>query len=81
MNIAIQGIDEWAVRDAPKWRVVYEFLVPWLQGKVVASHTPFDCVALTRACEKNGLTPHNCTWLDTARVVRRAWPAFAQKAS
>ena len=38
-----------------------------------------DRAALSRACEKNGLPPHNCTWLDTARVVRRAWPAFAQK--
>ena len=79
MNVAVHGIDERAVRGAPKWQIVYELLAPWLQGRVVASHTPFDRAALSRACEKNGLPPHNCTWLDTARVVRRAWPAFAQK--
>lgn len=79
MNVAVHGIDERAVRGAPKWQTVYELLAPWLQGQVVASHTPFDRAALSRACEKNGLPPHSCTWLDTARVVRRAWPAFAQK--
>ena len=79
MNVAVHGIDERAVRGAPKWQTVYELLAPWLQGHVVASHTPFDRAALSRACEKNGLPPHTCTWLDTARVVRRAWPAFAQK--
>lgn len=79
MNVAVHGINERAVRGAPKWQTVYELLAPWLQGHVVASHTPFDRAALSRACEKNGLPPHSCTWLDTARVVRRAWPAFAQK--
>jgi DNA polymerase-3 subunit epsilon len=79
MNVAVHGIDESAVRGAPKWNTIYELLVPWLQGQVVASHTAFDRAALSRACEKNGLLPHRCTWLDTARVVRRAWPAFAQK--
>ena len=79
LNVAVHGIDERAVRDAPKWNTIYELLVPWLQGQVVASHTAFDRAALSRACEKNGLLPHRCTWLDTARVVRRTWPAFAKK--
>ncbi len=79
INVAIHGIDERAVRGAPKWQAVHELLAPWMQGHVVASHTPFDRAALFRACEKHGLLPHNCTWLDTARVVRRTWPVFAQK--
>jgi DNA polymerase III subunit epsilon len=79
MNVAVHGIDERTVRGAPKWQTVHKLLAPWLQGHVVASHTPFDRAALSRACEKNGLPPPNCIWLDTARVVRRAWPAFAQK--
>ena len=79
LNVAVHGIDERAVRGAPKWNTIYELLVPWLQGQVVASHTAFDRAALSRACEKNGLLPHRCTWLDTARVVRRTWPAFAKK--
>jgi DNA polymerase-3 subunit epsilon len=78
MNISIHGITERSVRNAPKWISVHEQLAKWLQGQIVASHTSFDRVALTRASEKNGVSPHLCTWLDTARVVRRTWPDFAQ---
>src|ERR1035437_4133546 len=35
MNVAIHGIDENAVRGAPKWQAVHELLAPWLQGRVV----------------------------------------------
>ncbi len=79
MNICIHGIDERSVQGAPKWQAIYELLTPRLQDKIVVSHTPFDRVALSRANEKIGLPPHSCAWLDTARVVRRTWPAFAQK--
>ncbi len=41
-------------------------------------HTPFDKLALTRACDRSGLTRCECTWLDSARVVRRAWPEFSK---
>lgn len=79
MNIAVHGIEEHMVRQAPKWSVVHEQLSTWLNHKIVASHTAFDRAALTRACSKNGIQPHECRWLDTARVVRRAWPEFSQK--
>jgi DNA polymerase III subunit epsilon len=79
MNVAIHGIEEIAVQGAPKWRIVHELLKPWLHGHVVTSYTLFDRAALCRACDKNDLPAHTCTWLDTARVVRRTWPAFAQK--
>ncbi len=58
---------------------------PWLpevdsrlKGRVVVCHTPFDRVALARACDRAGLTACECTWLDSARVVRRAWPQFSK---
>jgi hypothetical protein len=51
MNVAVHGIDESAVRGAPKWQTVYELLAPWFQGHVVASHTPFDRAALSREWE------------------------------
>jgi DNA polymerase-3 subunit epsilon len=78
INVSIHGINERSVRNAPKWISVHEQLAQWFQGQIVVSHTPFDRIALTRASEKNGVQPHICTWLDTSRVVRRAWPAFAQ---
>ncbi len=50
----------------------------FLQGNVVVSHTPFDRLALLRACEKNNLAYCECCWLDSAKVVRRAWPQFSR---
>lgn len=79
MNVAVHGIEEHMVRHAPKWLAVHEQLGPKLQDKIVVSHTAFDRAALLRACVKNGAQPHQSRWLDTARVVRRAWPEFAQK--
>jgi DNA polymerase-3 subunit epsilon len=81
MNIAVHGIDDEMVRKAPKWPAVYEQLANWLSNNVVASHTTFDREALIRACAKNGMKPYESTWLNTARVVRRAWPEFSQKAT
>jgi DNA polymerase III subunit epsilon len=33
---------------------------------------------VTRACERYKLEWYACRWLDSARVVRRAWPIFSQ---
>lgn len=73
-NVAIHGIDEQKVRGAPTWPQVADTLRGLLAGSVVACHTPFDRAATTLACEKHRLNPFDCRWLDTACVVRRAWP-------
>lgn len=78
INVSIHGITERAVRGAPKWPSIHELLGKWLNGRIVVSHTHFDRAALTRISEKNQLAPYGCTWLDSARVVRRTWPDFAQ---
>lgn len=78
MNVAVHGLEAHMVRNAPKWGVIHQQLERWLKGAVVASHTTFDRVAFNRACEKGLISPHECRWLDTARVVRRAWPEFSQ---
>lgn len=73
-NVSIHGIDEQAVRGAPTWPGIAETLRSLLNGSVVACHTPFDRAATSLACEKHRLVQFDCRWLDTARVVRRAWP-------
>ncbi len=78
VNVSIHGIDERAIHSSPKWGAIHEKLVTWLEGHIVVSHTSFDRAALLRTCEKNLGKPFECRWLDTARVVRRAWPTFAQ---
>lgn len=48
-----------------------------LDGRIVVCHTPFDRMALARACCRFNLNECECKWLDSARVVRRAWPEFS----
>lgn len=78
INVSIHGIDEDMVKDAPTWASTFPVVSSLLRESIVVSHTPFDRVALSRACERHGLMTCSCRWLDSARVVRRAWPMFAQ---
>jgi DNA polymerase III subunit epsilon len=78
INVSIHGIDEATVRGAPTWPEVYASIANFLSGSIVASHTAFDRAALTQACGSWNLSTCECRWLDTARVVRRAWPQFAK---
>jgi len=77
-NTGIHGISEAAVRGAPTIRALVSELQSRLAGALVASHTPFDRVAIFRALEKHRVPLIESKWLDTARVVRRAWPQFAR---
>ena len=74
INIEIHGIDEAAVEDAPTFQQIYAEILIRLQSNVVVSHTSFDRTALSQAIAKHNLAGIPCQWLDSARVVRRAWP-------
>lgn len=74
VNISIHGIDEKTVVGAPAFHDIYPHLSTAISDTVVVSHTSFDRVAVTRAAQKYGLVSGPATWLDSARVVRRAWP-------
>lgn len=77
INISIHGINEDTVRDAPTLPKVADQLHRHLSEAIVVCHTHFDRVALTQAFVKYGLQMPKCTWLDSARVTRRAWEDFA----
>ena len=72
INVAIHGITPEMVEDAPTFPQVAGVLRSTLKGHVVVSHMPFDQVALSRAAERYRLPNLECTWLDSARVARRA---------
>lgn len=74
MNIFIHGIDESVVEGAPTWSEVYPKLSQMMSGAIVVSHTSFDKTAINLACECNNTAKIECRWLDSAKVVRRAWP-------
>ena len=73
-NISIHGIDESAVRYSPTLPAVRDELRARLRGTVLVSHTAFDRVAFERAMTKYDLEQLQVTWLDSAKIARRAWP-------
>lgn len=77
-NVAIHGIDEAIVEGAPTFEQLHAWLNVWIADDIVVCHTHFDRVALAQACEDAELSALPCRWLDSARVVRRAWPQFAR---
>lgn len=76
MNVYVHGITEEKVADAPKFHQIYSDLKRLTENKVTVIHTSFDKIAISRAIEKYNLSSIDCTWLDSARVVRRAWEEF-----
>jgi DNA polymerase III subunit epsilon len=78
VNVSIHGIDNYQVKDAPTWEEVFPQVASRLQNRIAVSHTPFDRLALTRVCDRYNLAVCECTWLDSAKVVRRAWPEFSK---
>lgn len=77
VNVSIHGITEYSIKTSPTFPHIEHSLREMLSAKIVACHTPFDRLAISRALSKYSLIPIECTWLDTARVSRRAWTQFA----
>ncbi len=73
-NIEIHGITEEVTQDAPTLPEVRDELRSRLLGSILVSHTSFDRVAFERAMDKYRLDQLDVRWLDSAKVVRRAWP-------
>ena len=78
-NIAIHGITDEVVFDAPILPEVYGTISQRLKGKIVVCHTQFDRIALARALKRYKLRPIRCAWLDSAQVARRAWEQFSKR--
>ncbi|MDE0155231.1 MAG: exonuclease domain-containing protein [Gammaproteobacteria bacterium] len=79
-NISIHGITAKQVQRAPALLEVREELRQRLRGQVLVSHTSFDRSAFETAMDKYGLDQLQVYWLDSAKVVRRAWPEeFCQR--
>ncbi|MFM0236186.1 exonuclease domain-containing protein [Paraburkholderia sediminicola] len=78
INVDIHGIDETTVKDSPTFQQIYAAMMDRLRDQIVVSHTSFDRTALSQAIAKHNLAGISCRWLDSARVVRRAWAQWAR---
>jgi DNA polymerase-3 subunit epsilon len=65
------------VRGAPTYAEAAGTLHAMLQGAVTVTHTHFDRVATHQASSRWKVGAPTCTWLDSARVARRAWEECA----
>jgi DNA polymerase III subunit epsilon len=75
MNVFIHGITQADVEGAPTFKELIPQIEVWLTDQIVVSHTHFDKAALHQAYDCCAVPAYpQCTWLDSARVVRRAWP-------
>jgi DNA polymerase III epsilon subunit-like protein len=73
LNSRIHGIGESHVANAPTFPEVFAGCIARLDG-VVVSHTRFDQAALKAAAGRYHLECPAWKWLDSAAVVRCAWP-------
>jgi DNA polymerase-3 subunit epsilon len=78
LNISIHGITAEMVQGAPRFPDIHSNIQDLVRGCVVVTHMPFDQTALRRAAGEYDLPEISCTWLDSARVVRRHWEQFRQ---
>lgn len=76
-NVAIHGITEKQVKEAPIFKDIYQELKQRIENKVTVHHMPFDRIAINRACETYELEYIQPKWLDSAKIVRRTWQEFA----
>ena len=77
INVSIHGIDEATVKGAPTFPAIANRIFAYLDTRTAVCHTHFDRVAVLQAARKWSLRSPTCTWLDSARVARRAWAQFA----
>lgn len=77
MNISIHRINEDVIDGAPTLPELLEPLKYFLEGSICVCHTHFDRISIRKAFEKYQIEPLKVTWLDSARIARRAWNEFA----
>ena len=75
-NTWIHGIDEDTVKDAPFVPDALQMLADHVHDKPVVHHTHFDRVAVQKACTNHEIDNPLAITLDSARILRRANPAF-----
>lgn len=78
MNVSIHGIKEADVCGAPTFKSAIAEIERRLSDQIVVTHTHFDRVAMHQAATRWSVPSLRCSWLDSARVVRRTWSDCAR---
>lgn len=78
-NTRVHGITASMVAGAPRLPDIAPEITSRISQTLVVSHTMCDSVSLSRGFSKYGLEVPVCTWLDSSRVAKRAWPQYSRK--
>ncbi|MBW6526366.1 transposase [Sphingomonas sp. RHCKR7] len=73
-NMRVHGISCDHVVGQPSFADAHAAIAACLAGRTVVAHSLFDKGAIAAACRAHDLPPIECTWLDSVRVAKRAWP-------
>lgn len=79
-NIAIHGIDESMVRNAPLFHEIWEELLPAFTGGLIAAHNAsFDLGVIRAMLARAGITMPETRYVCTLRLARRhiEWERFS----
>ena len=79
INVGIHGIDDQMVQGSPTYGEASTIINGVLADAVVVSHTHFDRLAIQQASARWNVDPPRCRWVDSARMVRRAWSQCARR--
>ena len=74
----IHGITADQVIGKPLFKDLSNDIARKVEGRRLFHHMPFDKNAINRACDRCGLEIWRAKWMDSARLVRRAWIEFTQ---
>ena len=74
----IHGITADQVIDKPRFRDLSKCITEKVDDRRLFHHMPFDKNAVNRACQRYGVDIWKPRWMDSARLVRRAWSEFSQ---
>ncbi len=78
-NISIHGIKERDVEGAPTFDALYPELKNRISERITIHHSPFDKIAVNRACAEYDLKNIEAYWLDSVKIARNSWENLANK--
>lgn len=73
----IHGITSDQVTGKPSFADLSDEVGDRVKNKRLFHHMPFDRNAINKACRHYEVQSWSPKWLDSAKLVRRAWPEFA----
>lgn len=80
-NVAVHGITEDMVADAPSMTDIYDELLAFIGSNVLVSYTNFDKRSLRGCAAEHNLPAPQMLWADANLMVKKKYPDLAKQGS